>query len=80
VRDCNELADAVSIVCDRLVTDVVILSVILTPILPLLMPLLACVSLGCCCYCFICRSSFRSRKQTAEREHARGANEPTAMI
>jgi hypothetical protein len=76
VGDCDELARAVAFACDQVVTDIVLLTEMVLPLLSTLLPLLTCGFLCCCCYCFICRSSFRRQSPPPDGTYRRLSDEP----
>ena len=60
VSDCDELADALTHLCEDVLTTAVLVELALAGSLgPVLEPLLWLLGCCCCCYCCICRSSFR---------------------
>ena len=42
VRNCDELAEAIAFACDQVVTDLVLLSEMVVPLLGTILPLLTC--------------------------------------
>ena len=73
VSDCNELADAITYLCEDLLTTAILFNLALSQGGALMSILLWSTCLCCCCYCLVCRSSFRRPvRQLPNNTHVSG--------